>query len=197
MLGWLFAFAASGCGGVTAGMSLGAGPAGAGGGQGGGGGQSAVRTVSPGLVTFAVHLPATTPYCDPVFEIEKSDGTVLETSLAACETICGRAGVCEEARCPPTFPNPGGLMWDGSVYVHATCDASGDSAPCVGHTFADPGRYRARVCAAHGTMVPNGDARPYVCRSAGGTDCVDVSFDFPTSSPVEVSLPAAPDGSAP
>jgi hypothetical protein len=151
-----------------------------------------VRSASAGIVSFQVDVPPMFSYCDQSIGIRTSAGTDLTVSVSTCMPSCGQSGDCGPMLCPASgFSTIGsggtlsGLTWDGSVYTVSTCAATN---ACIEQTFAEPGRYVAHVCATPGTMVPNGDARPYICRSAGPSDCVDQPFDFPSTDAVDVTL---------
>jgi hypothetical protein len=166
--------------------------------------QAAERSLSPGTVTFQVHLSPTISYCDRSITIH-GNGLDQPVGVGECLPSCGEQGVCgpmlytADRVCVSQGFDPGsspyllvGSSWDGTIYKSmSTC---GGPTACWQPTFVEPGRFIAHVCATRGKLVSPGDAIPDVCQSTG-VDCVEVIFDFPGSYTFDVSLPAATDGS--
>jgi hypothetical protein len=69
--------------------------------------------------------------------------------------------------------------WSGTYWKDGTCGAS---MSCKGTTCAVPGRYIAKMCASR--SVPDGGTFGQ-CNPSAMQTCVDVPFDYPTSSVVE------------
>jgi hypothetical protein len=71
--------------------------------------------------------------------------------------------------------------WDGTYYAQQSCGAN--AVQCVTKACAPPGTYEAKVCAC-----------PHADWQAGPTctqfTCLDVPFTYPSSTPIDVVLPA-------
>ena len=158
---------------------------------GGGGGTSG----APGSVTFVLATPPGVPFCDQLscaggpthLSITGPDGNVINTSTGLCGTM--DCATCQQLACPLLCPAPEGVVytggtstWDGSYLATSTCGT--EYTACSQPRFAAPGRYVAQFCATPGDVTqPDGGVLP-VCTATGPTQCVQVMFDFPSSTPV-------------
>jgi hypothetical protein len=151
-------------------------------------------------VTFRLLLPSTRSFCDQLetcqfsashISFSTTTGQSLQIGTQWCATIC--SAQCTPSPCPGIPCAIGGGVavttveqtWDGSYYESSTC---GQGMACVIPRHVPPGHYVARVCATPGTLAES-DGGPPSCMATGPQECVDVPFDLPGPSPIEVSLP--------
>ena len=170
------------------------------------GGTGDSGSTSPGTVTLHLVLPPGQTFCDEnpscssTQHLWVSTGTGAPLSLGSvgCATSCS---TCVPTACPqiPVFcpagnfgvaVNDSDFTWDGSHVESGSCENTSAAAiACVASKFAAPGIYVARFCATPGTLSePDGGAQR--CTPTGTQTCVEVSFDFPSSQPVVISLPS-------
>jgi hypothetical protein len=96
----------------------------------------------------------------------------------ACPIVCAPAQELTTAGATQT--------WNGTYYLSGTCGAQ--SMACLSPQCAPAGRYAAHIC---GFPNPAPEAG-YGCgqsTSSTNTTCVDVPFDYPSSTPIVVTLP--------
>jgi hypothetical protein len=203
---------ASGTGGAgqggSAGSGGGAGQSGDAGDAGDGGPDVSVDTrpdttvtcADPGLgsVTFRIKSPNGTPYCTDrcrIFatSIAPADGGAdLVIRPNPCFNRCDfcAPGICPtDAACPFPEPlNPEGhtYTWYGDFYRATTCGAQPIS--CNDRICAAPGQYVVTMCAAKQLTEGGTDARA-ACSPDSMLTCVEVPFEYPTMSMVDVELP--------
>lgn len=160
-------------------------------------------TTSPGTVTFILATAPSTSYCDEFsctsspqhLSISAADGTVVDQAGFPCgATDCA---TCTGYACPEVAtiacPAPQGIAftggtstWDGAYNATSTCGAA--HTTCGMTRYMPPGRYMAEFCATTGTVTPSDGGLPQC--STGPTDCAGVWFDFPSATPVQLSLPS-------
>ncbi len=191
--------AGGGSGGAAgAGASAGSG---AGGGTGGGGavGGSAGAAGSPGTAQLEFKIDNGKSYCRSTddcslfssISIKDSSGNVLGRIPGYCYTDCA---TCEALPCPGLACSElhgidftgEQLTWDGSYFENGTCQGT---TQCKQKLFATPGKYVAVMCATPGTLVDEPPKQDKQCQTSGPQECVEVGFDFPSSSPITGSLP--------
>jgi hypothetical protein len=151
---------------------------------------------SPGTVTLRLTVSPGRSYCDQDdfcnfashIHVRDPSGRVLLTALPFCQPICSQ--LCAPPPCPGFPCIPMGtrftgeqLVWSGVYYDSSTCGAG---AGCFIQRFATPGRYRAVMCATPGTLSAPDGGQP-VCAKEGPR-CVELPFDFPSSTVVEGTL---------
>ncbi|MES1166074.1 MAG: hypothetical protein ABUR63_09965 [Verrucomicrobiota bacterium] len=170
-------------------------------GRGGAGGTAG----SPGSVTFVLATPPGESFCDQLscgsvtthLSITGPDGQVLNQSTGRCGTT--DCTTCEQLACPTIAilcPAPEGVVytggtttWDGAYQATSTCGMG--HTTCSQPRFAAPGRYVAQFCATPGDVTqPDGGFFP-TCAATGPVQCTNVAFDFPSATPVQLTLPAA------
>jgi hypothetical protein len=100
-----------------------------------------------------------------------------------CTTTCSQCQpiACGAACIAPQHIKPEGetFTWDGTLWEPGKCGAQ--NASCVNQLCATPhGKYIARMCASRSTSDAGG-----FCMSVPEVTCVDVPFDYPTTSIVE------------
>jgi hypothetical protein len=159
--------------------------------------------VSPGTVTVRLTLPSTESFCDTIDGCSgvahvffgKEPGNWLTVGAGGyCPLQCSSQCIQPPCRvaggaCPPIaagvlVTNVEGT-WDGSYVEWSTC---GSGTACYNPHFVPPGRYYARLCATPGTLTDT------VCTATAAQECVDLPFDLPGPSPIEVPLPSADGG---
>jgi len=119
---------------------------------------------------------------------DSSGGLVLSNScMTPCNTCMMMA--CPNACAIPSELSAQGLTntWDGTHYKAGTCGASASN--CLSPQCAPAGQYTAKVC---GFANPAPDAG-YGCASASSSvqpTCVEKPFEFPSSAPIVVTMPA-------
>src|SRR5579859_250170 len=114
--------------------------------------------------------------------ITSSTGTPVTPSIL-CGVTCD---TCTSTPCPPIacrIPQPMKAQgetatWDGTDWQAGTCGAN---TACRGRQCAAPGHYIAKMCASR--SVPDGGPLGQ-CSTNPMLTCVDVPFDYPTSSVV-------------
>jgi hypothetical protein len=188
----------------SADASGGSGGSGAGGFTGSGGtGAGGSATTSVGTVTFDVHVAPGSSFCDNVdvcnpvshFGVRDASGRTLPLRLPFCAYRC--TAECSPPICPGIACIPmmaavftgGQFMWGGAYYEGGTCGAN---VPCSYYEprYAPAGRYVATFCALPGSPSTN-PAEPQCVRPAGQTaTCVDVPFELPSATPIDVTLGA-------
>lgn len=106
-----------------------------------------------------------------------------------CST-CSRSGPCPLIpACMPESVTKLAVAWDGGYYESSYCGAT---VPCEQKTFAKPGKYRAKFCAAPGNLTKmNGLSQ---CSPSGPAQCSTVDFDYPSSATVTGSVGEGADG---
>jgi hypothetical protein len=153
---------------------------------------------SPGSTTLRLKIAPGSSYCDtgiscsPAFHItvRNQAGAVVGGTPPFCYVLCSAACVpmpCPAIACfPYDTPFTGEeRVFSGLDYEASTCGAG---TACVRQRFLPPGRYVAVMCATPGQfMGPDGGGRA-TCTKTGPPECVEVPFDFPSSTPVEVTL---------
>jgi hypothetical protein len=194
-----------GAGGANGGMTSAGGTAN-GGSTSGSGGSGAGGACAP----VSIHMnrggpPPGTDFCSGPPNCDSGDPfTVLDASGKALTTwlSCGMADCtsCVGQPCPPgschfSSPVPAAgtdFTWDGTVYADSSGCGSGQigSPPvrCWKPSCAPPGRYTAHLCAY--ALPPNSDGGVQVCELHAATTptCVDVPFDYPTTTQVVGAL---------
>lgn len=160
---------------------------------GGAGGQS----TSPGTVSVKVTIAPGASFCDadacgPATHVWFSDpgGTYINTAPPFCRAAC--AVGCVQPPCPGFACPMIGLAytgeqrtWNGVYYQQSTCGAA---VECYQQRFVQAGRYVASVCATPGIQTgPDSGVNP-TCTKTGERQCAKVTFDFPASAPVELTL---------
>ncbi len=149
-------------------------------------------------VTLKVEVPPNKPFCDQVAACDVSpvhitildgNGEALTLTRPSCTVLCGTA--CQSAICPLknalcTAPHAGPftgtqLDWDGTYFTMSTC---GQGTRCYAPHVAAAGQYVARMCATPGTSSPPDGGFNSTCVASGAEICVDVPFQYPSSTPV-------------
>ncbi|HSS37490.1 MAG TPA: hypothetical protein VLT58_01860 [Polyangia bacterium] len=162
---------------------------------------------SPGSVTFVLATSPGVSFCDQLscasqpthLSITDASGRPVDWSNGRCGTT--DCTTCQQLLCPlaaPVLcPAPEGYVytggtrtWDGSYLATSTCGTAHTS--CSQPTFAAPGRYVAQFCATPGEVTQSDAAYFPVCTATGTVQCVEVPFDFPSATPVQLTL-AAPE----
>ncbi len=167
-------------------------------------------SVSPGTVSFRLLLPSTRSFCDQQqhcggpfpyhigFSTESGERLPL-TTTGWCTPDCS----CQPHPCPLHPPiicagPPTGMAvtkvegsWNGYYNESSTC---GDGTACYNTKYVLPGRYVAWLCATPGTLTEtesaaDGGAPTPTCTATGPEECVQVPFNIPGPSPIEVPLP--------
>ncbi|HVT07191.1 MAG TPA: hypothetical protein VHO67_07025 [Polyangia bacterium] len=168
------------------------------GGHGGGG-----TAGSPGSVTFVMSTPAGFAFCDQLscasttthLSITDAAGHAVQWSSGLCGTTDCRT--CQPLLCPLVqaglCPAPQGVVysggtstWDGSYLASSTCGDAHTS--CSQPQYAAPGRYLAVFCATPGEVTQPDAGYFSVCTATGTVQCVQVPFDFPSATPVQLVL---------
>jgi len=171
------------------------------GGSGGAGGQpvdagsdaTACDLSQPLPVTFRLRVQSGSDYCTnacgaPWVSIYKTGSDQPLVISRGCTTDCSQ---CQPVACPAIaciapqhVPHDGEtLTWDGTAWQSSKCGPQ--NLTCTSPTCGTPpGRYIARMCAYKAAS----DAGPY-CMAVSAITCVDVPFEYPTSSAVEGTLP--------
>jgi hypothetical protein len=75
-----------------------------------------------------------------------------------------------------------GHTWDGTYYAQSTC---GHGAACFTQACAPPGPYLAKIC-----VCPQAEWDATAMSYCSQFTCLDVPFTFPSSTPIQVVLPA-------
>ncbi|HVY40419.1 MAG TPA: hypothetical protein VHM31_20915 [Polyangia bacterium] len=177
---------------------------GSGGGAATGGSGGTGTAGSSGSVTFVMSTPPGLAYCDQLscaggpthLSITDAAGRTLYPSAGICGTT--DCGTCRALVCPltgPVFcPAPEGVVyaggtttWDGSYLADSTCGSA--HAACSQPRFATPGRYVAQYCATPGDVTHPDAGHLPICTATGATQCVQIPFDFPSGTPVQLILP--------
>lgn len=115
-----------------------------------------------------------------------------------CNTSCGD---CAPVRCPGSCIQPVPIAdkvtraWDGRLFAQSTCNGSAGTLSCGAAKCAPKGRYTARMCASPSATVGDAGADAASgpstqCTIAQGAQpkCVDVQFDWPSTTPVVGTL---------
>jgi hypothetical protein len=76
--------------------------------------------------------------------------------------------------------------WDGTFFAPGICP--GASQSCLTPACALPGHYEAEMCACSPAEWQSGD-----CQKGVGTTCVNVPFEYPSSTIVAATIPPAGD----
>jgi hypothetical protein len=176
----------SACGGAT----LPGGGAGAGGSSDSGGGTAEAGPIgcTVGSVTFEL-MTAGAPsveYCvgrncgTEWLAIKSASGQEMQIThhcISDC-TSCNQIG-CDLLCALPQPVKPEGVrqQWDGMFFTASTC---GQGQMCANPNCAPPGKYVATMCAG---VKNNADAM--FCETDPNQQCVDVEFDYPTTSVVQ------------
>jgi hypothetical protein len=172
----------------------------------GAGGAGGSISTSAGTVTLQVVLRPGQTFCDENASctstqhlwVSTGSGDPLSLGSVGCETSCS---TCVPTPCPeiPVSVCPAGsygnavtassFTWDGSYVESGSCkNTSAVAIACEASKLAAPGIYLARFCATPGTLSePDGGGQ--LCTPTGTQTCVEVSFVFPSSQPVAISLP--------
>ncbi len=157
---------------------------------------------SPGTVTFVLATSPSQSYCDEIsctgdwthFSITTADGQPI-TQNGPCNAV--DCTTCIRTDCPEVSPiacpapygetyTGGSTAWDGSYYATSTCGSS--NTICGSIKYMPPGQYAAQFCATRGT-VTYPDAGLPVCAATAPQECTQVVFQFPSSTPIQLSLP--------
>jgi hypothetical protein len=176
---------------------------GAGGTTGTGGSSAGGTAGSPGSVTFVLTTSSDVRFCDQLscasrtthLSITTLGGQAVNWPAGECGTT--DCMTCRQLLCPLAAvlcPAPEGVVytggtstWDGSYLATSTCGAAHTS--CSQPQFAAPGRYVAEFCATPGDVSqPDAGFFP-ICTATGPVQCTQVAFDFPSSTPVQLTLP--------
>jgi len=178
---------ATACGGATTGGSGNDGGGASGSGGGGGTPNPGPVTCTAGSVTFeftSAGAPAVT-YCVGkncgVEWLAVKDASGQEMALThSCSSDCA---LCQQMGCDllcalPRVMTPEGerQVWDGTFFTQGMC---GQGNTCAIANCAPPGKYVATMCAG----VKN-NTDPMFCMTDPDQQCVDVEFDYPTTSVV-------------
>ena len=160
---------------------------------------------SPGTVAFILTTSPSHSYCDQLscwggtahFSIATADGQPVNSYGSGAP--CGTADctTCIQYECPEigaiACPAPSGvaytggtMSWDGSYFAMSTCGST--KMACGTTRYMPPGRYVAEFCATQGE-VTQPDAGPPVCTATAAQECTQASFDFPSATPVQLTLP--------
>jgi hypothetical protein len=120
--------------------------------------------------------------CSNTFVSVKSAGGQLMQLSGGCTTSCD---VCQPIACgmsciAPQHMTPEGqtLTWDGTYFVASKC---GMDFTCEYKQCAPPGQYVARMCANKSTSDAGVNN---FCMADPTPTCVDVTFDYPSPTPV-------------
>jgi hypothetical protein len=167
------------------------------------GGRSGGTAGSPGSVTFVMTTPPGLAYCDQLscaggpthLSITDAAGSAVHWPAGQCGTT--ECDTCQQLACPLVAvlcPAPEGVVygggtttWDGAYLADSTCGSA--HTACSQPRFAAPGRYLAQYCATPGDVThPDAGFFP-ICTATGATQCVQVPFDFPSATPVQLALP--------
>lgn len=136
-------------------------------------------------VTLCQKVPCPEPFT--YIEISPMGGAPLAIAFPACGTVV--CDTCQESVCPNSCDDaddggfslepaePQSLNWDGGHWAGGTC---GGGTPCVRHTFAAPGKYRAQLCALQSSSAS--------CTDAGDQVCTEVDFDYPSEQTFSATL---------
>jgi hypothetical protein len=150
-------------------------------------------------VTLQLTVPTNKSFCEqstgcngpPSHFTILADGKPVAVSTPPCPTLC--SGTCQPLACPLLCVAPHGsavttaeLKWDGTVYAMSTC---GQGTSCYAPMHLPAGKYVARMCATPGSLNPPDGGFNSTCVASGPAECVDVPFEFPSSSPVVGHLP--------
>lgn len=121
--------------------------------------------------------------------IRDSSGDLVVSNM--CMTPCDS---CMMMGCPASCAIPSELSaqgltytWSGTYYKAGTCGSSATN--CLSPQCAPAGQYTAKVC---GFADPTPDAG-FGCASASSSaqlTCVEQPFEFPSSAPIVVTMPA-------
>ena len=177
-------------------------------------GASPDPSVSPGMVSFRLLLPPTRSFCDQqqicggpfpshIGFTTESGEPLPTTTTGWCPQQCSNPSPCPLI--PPLIclgPPTGVAVtkvegsWDGSSVEWSTF---GDGTSCYSSTYVLPGRYVAWFCVTPGNLTetdrgPDGGAPTPTCTATGPQECVQVQFNIPGPSPIEVALPPPPEG---
>ena len=170
--------------------------------------------MSPGTVTIRLLLPSTQTFCDQTngcygwqhIFVGSDPATLPEGAMqwwpsyagSACAPQC--ANNCVQDYCPvpgiiPCPIQPLGVgepvtnvetTWNGYYEDWSTCGAN---VACYNPHYLPRGRYYARMCVTPGTITQTDGSAPPTCVQTGAEECVDVAFDAPGPSLIEVPLP--------
>ena len=108
----------------------------------------------------------------------------------ACETCT--MNLCPPLACllPVELTNAGSnYSWDGTYVISSNCGSS--ATACMAKRCAAPGRYQFRAC---GFANPDPTSTS-ACSTAPSTTtqtCTQVTFDYPATTPVVVTMPLLP-----
>lgn len=156
-------------------------------------GATAPETCSDGAITFRM-LPdlrlGSNRLCDAGcgtgwLTITDAEGATAFSLFAACGTAsCESCEVlpCATAACVPTVLTPEGteLVWTGTYMAKSTCGAS---MTCQRPTCAQPGKYKARACAA-----VNAGSTGAGCVPKNEQRCAEADFQFPGTGTVKLVI---------
>jgi hypothetical protein len=148
----------------------------------------------PGI-TFELDAPvgAATPHCATVFgattgiapwlSLETPDAGAASFVPPSRSVVCGSCVVGAPSPVDLTQALGPGLppvtyVWDGTTPQFSTCTAGGDVFVCAAPTCMPAGSYVAHMCAR--SDCSSGDD------ASAAETCVDVPFDYPSSSPTVV-----------
>jgi len=170
--------------------------------------------MSPGMVSFRLLLPSTRsfcdqqPYCGGPFPYHigfttQSGEPRSPTITGSCPAECSNPSPCPLMPAIQCVGPPTGVavtkvegIWDG-FYVEWSTFRDGTS--CFNSKYVPPGRYVAWLCVTPGSLTetegaPDGGAPTPTCTATGPQECVQVPFNIPGPSPIEVALPPPPEG---
>jgi hypothetical protein len=196
---------AGGGNGGSAGAATGGGGAGSvmsgTGGTGGSGGPADVPCTA-GTVQFHVSATSGSDYCayppcgspgvgaNVLVSVKSASGQSMPLS-GGCEMSCD----CVFHACACPAPQRLGslgqtLTWDGTYLQAGTCGPGGGVAiGCDKKQCAAPGKYTATICAYAAATDAGANSCPVAVGPAVPT-CIDLPFDYPSTTPVETTIGA-------
>jgi hypothetical protein len=188
---------ATGGGGAGAGGST-HGTGGMGGGAAGGAGQPNIAC-TVGTTQFHIVAANGTDYCvhpscgmpdvgaSPAVSVKPVGGKTMPLSgpcVYTCECLF-HACTCPD---PQRLGSGQTFAWDGTYLTSQTCAGTGVAVGCYDKQCAPAGKYVATICAYRAPEDAGANGCPVVVGAAAPT-CVNVPFDYPSTVPVEATLP--------
>ena len=125
--------------------------------------------------------------------------TILDASGALelssfCQTACES---CTMNSCPPLFCQMpveltdagANFIWDGTYVTSSNCGSA--SSACLAKRCAAPGKYQFQTC---GFANPDPTSSTACSSAPSNTNftCLQVSFDYPPTAPVVLTMPLTP-----
>jgi hypothetical protein len=201
VLSCVLALASGGCGASKLDDPSGSGGSGGAAAGTGGSGGSGGSAGSPGSVTFMMTTPGSLAFCDQLscaggpthLSIKDAAGVAIHWEAGRCGTT--DCETCQQLLCPLLCQAPQGVVytggsvtWDGSYLADSSCGSAHTS--CSQPRVVAPGRYVAEFCATPGDVTKPDGSYLSMCTATGPAQCAQVPFDFPSSNPVQLTLPA-------